>query len=168
MANASAAITETPRALSRTISVRCAEWDSVRGNHQGQRSCAPRKQAEHKTASDKLQVTSKMSCYARAIHTGQSVSSLRLRERPLRDGEERMQRSIARTEIALVILLFGHLGGGRFEPDEARPEGGPGAHMVLPTSFAAVASLRRPPCAGANPPRARSQLLCKRPSGAML
>ena len=43
---------ETPRALSRTSRVRFAEWDSIRGTHQGQRSDAPRKQAGHKTASD--------------------------------------------------------------------------------------------------------------------
>ncbi|WP_170611166.1 hypothetical protein [Ruegeria arenilitoris] len=62
---------ETPRALSRTSYVRCAEWDSVCGTHQGQRSDAPRKQAGHKTASDHTPLT-KMSCFAGAIHTGHS------------------------------------------------------------------------------------------------
>ena len=48
---------ETPRALSRTSCVRCAEWDSVCGTHQGQRSNAPRKQAGHKTASGRTPLT---------------------------------------------------------------------------------------------------------------
>jgi hypothetical protein len=34
----------------------------VCGNHQGQRPYAPRKQAGHKTASDKTTITSEMSC----------------------------------------------------------------------------------------------------------
>lgn len=48
---------ETPRALSRTSYARCAEWDSVCGTHQGQKSDAPRKQAGHKTASDHTPLT---------------------------------------------------------------------------------------------------------------
>ena len=62
---------ETPRALSRTSRVRFAEWDSICGTHQGQRSDEPRKQAGHKTASDQKPLT-KTSCFAGAIHTGQS------------------------------------------------------------------------------------------------
>jgi hypothetical protein len=50
---------ETPRALSRTSCVRSADWDSIRGTHQGQRSDAPRKQAGHKTASDQEPLTKK-------------------------------------------------------------------------------------------------------------
>jgi len=54
----------------------CENGDLSGGNHQGQRSRAPRRKAEHKTASDKMQINSKMSCFAGAIHTGQSGRSL--------------------------------------------------------------------------------------------
>ena len=50
----------------------CEDGDLGRGNHQGQRSRAPRRKAEHKTASDKMQITSKMAFFAGDIHTGQS------------------------------------------------------------------------------------------------
>ena len=47
-----------------------------RGNHQGQRLRVPRKQAGHTSASDQCEITSNMSCYAGAIHTGPSLRML--------------------------------------------------------------------------------------------
>lgn len=43
---------EQTRPMSRTPNVRKAEWDLIRGNHQGQRQLRCIKQAGHKTAPD--------------------------------------------------------------------------------------------------------------------
>lgn len=43
---------EQTRLMSRTLNVRKAEWDLIRGNHQGQRQLRCIKQAGHKTAPD--------------------------------------------------------------------------------------------------------------------
>jgi hypothetical protein len=43
---------EQTRLMSRTPNVRKAEWDLIRGNHQGQRQLRCIKQAGHKTAPD--------------------------------------------------------------------------------------------------------------------
>ena len=43
---------EQTRPMSRTLNVRKAEWDLIRGNHQGQRQLRCIKQAGHKTAPD--------------------------------------------------------------------------------------------------------------------
>ena len=48
---------EQTRAMSGTSTVRKAEWDSIRGTHQGQRSYTQRQQAGHKTASDQIPLT---------------------------------------------------------------------------------------------------------------
>ena len=79
---------ETPRVLSRTTRVRFAEWDPIRGTHQGQRSDAPRKQAGHKTASDQTPLTKNVllcrshphrtSCIPRASQTIRHLTNLRI------------------------------------------------------------------------------------------
>ena len=43
---------EQTRLMSRTLNVRKAEWDLIRGNHQGQRQLRCIKQAGHKTIPD--------------------------------------------------------------------------------------------------------------------
>ena len=59
MAHASAAIPRHPGLCPGRYLSACEDGDLGRGNHQGQRSLAPRKQAGHKTASDKWPITSK-------------------------------------------------------------------------------------------------------------
>jgi len=48
---AALSLVDTPTNVQDTT-VRIADWDPIRGNHHGQRSPAPRKQAGHKTAPD--------------------------------------------------------------------------------------------------------------------
>ena len=57
MAHASAAISRYPALCPGRHLSACENGDLGRGNHQGQRSGAPRKQAGHKTASDKTPIT---------------------------------------------------------------------------------------------------------------
>ena len=84
MANESAAISRHPGLCPGRHLSACENGDLGRGNHQGQRSQEPREQAGHKTASDNMQITSKMSCYAGAIHTGHSRQTRRILRCPLR------------------------------------------------------------------------------------
>jgi hypothetical protein len=48
---------EQTRQMSGTSTVRIAEWDSIRGTHQGQRPSEPHQQAGHKTAPDPSHIT---------------------------------------------------------------------------------------------------------------
>ena len=59
MANESAAISRHPGLCPGRHLSACEDGDLGRGNHQGQRSRAPHQQAGHKTASDKIPITSK-------------------------------------------------------------------------------------------------------------
>lgn len=64
---------DTPSNVQDTIVVRMTRMGLGRGNHQGQQPRVLREQAGHTSASDQCEITSKMSCYAGAIHTGRSL-----------------------------------------------------------------------------------------------
>lgn len=58
------------RLMSRTSNVRKAEWDQVRGNHQGQRQDHLINRPDTRLYLTTLAETSKSPCIAGAIHTG--------------------------------------------------------------------------------------------------
>ena len=57
------------RLMSRTSNVRKAEWDQIRGNHQGQRQDRLSNRPDTRLYLTTLAETSKSPCIAGAIHT---------------------------------------------------------------------------------------------------
>lgn len=98
MAHASAAIPRHPGLCPGRYLSACEDGDLGRGNHQGQRSRAPREQAGHKTASDKMPITSKKSCFAGAIHTGQS-------RHPVNVGFRNLVCSVPRRQPCMNVVI---------------------------------------------------------------
>lgn len=71
------------RLMSRTSNVRKAEWDQVRGNHQGQRQDRLINRPDTGLYLTTLAETSKSPCIAGAIHTGHSIPALFRQYAPL-------------------------------------------------------------------------------------
>jgi len=65
------------RLMSRTSNVRKAEWDQIRGNHQGQRHNRLINRPDTRLYLTMLAETSKSPCIAGAIHTGHCEVRLR-------------------------------------------------------------------------------------------